>query len=124
MSVTKEVDLDFEVVDRGPDWLFVRLNPSLNQMDDVADRLWTLMTQQFVHRIVLEMDEVRFLPSLLIGQLIMLQKRVLEHDGAMRLCGLSPSCIDAIKICRLDHALPNFDCREDAVHGYHHSKPK
>lgn len=115
---------ELEVVDRGPDWLFVRLRPNYAHLDDIADRLWSLLTKHFIHRLVLEMDEVEFLPSQLIGQLIMLQKRVLQHDGALRLCGLSPDCADALHICRLDQALPNFESREDAVHGCKSIKPR
>ena len=115
---------DLEVVDRGPDWLFVRLRPDYQNLESVADRLWKLMNQQFVHRLVLEMQEVDFLPSVLMGQLVMLQKRVLQQDGALRLCGLTPECAQALHLCRLDQALPHFDCREDAVHGFACSKPR
>jgi len=115
---------ELEIVDRGPDWLFVRLRPNLARLDDVADRLWSLLNQQFIHRLVLEMDEVEFLPSQLIGQLVMLQKRALQHDGALRLCGLSPACAEALHFCRLDQALPHFACREDAVHGCKTAKPR
>ena len=70
------------------------------------------------------MNEVEILHSRLIGQLIMLQKRVLQHDGALRLCGLSQECEQALHFCRLDQALPYFHCREDAVYGCHHEKPR
>jgi len=115
---------ELEVVDRGPDWLFVRLRPDHTHLDGIADRLWKLMNQQFIHRLVLEMDEVDFLPSVLMGQLVMLQKRVLQHDGALRLCGLSPPCAEALHLCRLDQALPHFDCRADAVHGVVLTRPR
>ena len=114
---------EMEVV-RGPDWLFVRLRPDPQRLDDVADRLWALMNKHFVHRLVLEMDEVEFMPSLLMGQLVMLQKRILQHDGALRLCGLSPQCEEALRLCRLDHTLAHFDTRADAVRGSALAKPR
>ncbi len=115
---------ELEVVDRGPDWLFVRLRPDNKHLDDLADRLWTLMNQQFIHRVVLEMHEVECLPSMLMGQLVMLHKRVLQDGGSLRLCGLSPECAEALHLCRLDQALPHFDCREDAVNGCDATKPR
>ena len=104
-------------VDRGPDWLFVRLHPGSGEPRDIADELWTLANRHFTYRLVLEMNEVHFLPSVLMGQLVMLQKRVLQHDGALRICGLSAECQQALHICRLDHTLPTFADREDAVLG-------
>ena len=115
---------ELEVVDRGPDWLFVRMRPDYEHLQGIADRLWDLMNQQFVHRVVLEMDEVEFLPSVLMGQLVMLHKRVLTHDGALRLCGLSPQCAEALHLCRLDQALPHFATRADAVHGSALARPR
>ncbi|NOY29985.1 MAG: STAS domain-containing protein [Planctomycetes bacterium] len=115
---------ELEIVDRGPDWLFVKIRPEEHRLEDVAERLWALLEKHFIYRLVLEMDEVDFLPSLLMGQLVMLHKRVLQHDGALRLCGLSHSCAQALHFCRLDQALPNFETREDAVRGCTLAKPR
>jgi anti-anti-sigma factor len=109
-------DWDIEV-NRGPDWLFLRLHPGAQSPDGLADKIWSLANRHFVYRLVLEMNDVDMLPSRLMGQLVMLQKRVLQRDGALRLCGLSPQCAQALRFCRLDKALPNFSSREDAVMG-------
>jgi anti-anti-sigma regulatory factor len=68
------------------------------------------------------MDELKTIPSRLMGQLVTLQKRVLQRQGALRLCGLSDQCAEAIHFCRLDQALPNYDSREDAMLGQRHQK--
>jgi anti-anti-sigma factor len=104
-------------VDRGPDWLFVRLRPGTQEPADMADKLWSLADRHFIYRLVLEMDKVSMLPSRLMGQLVTLQKRVLQRQGALRLCGLSDQCAEALHFCRLDKALPTFNSREDAVMG-------
>lgn len=109
-------------VDRGPDWLFVRLHPGENDPSDVAERLWSVADRHFIYRIVLEMEDVAVMPSRLIGQLVMLQKRVLHHDGALRLSGVSTDCGEALHICRLDRALPTYDNRDDAVRGERRSR--
>jgi anti-anti-sigma factor len=109
-------DWDVEV-DRGPDWLFLRLRPGKQEPDGVADKLWSLADRHFTYRLVLEMNDLDILPSRLMGQLVVLHKRVLQRDGALRLCGLSDDCAQALHFCRLDQALPNYECREDAVMG-------
>jgi anti-anti-sigma factor len=104
-------------IERGPDWLIVQLHPTDEPYDNMADRLWALLNQHFVYRLVLEMDYVDFFPSQLIGQLVMLHKRVLKNGGALRLSGLSDECLQALRICRLDQALPHFPTRAEAVYG-------
>ena len=47
---------ELEIVDRGPDWLFVRLHDDSQPSDNLADRLWQLMEKHFVYRLVLEME--------------------------------------------------------------------
>lgn len=104
-------------IERGPDWLIIQLHPTDEPYETIADRLWALLNQHFIYRLVLEMDYVDFLPSQLMGQLVMLHKRILKHGGALRLCGLSDECLEALHICRLDRALPHFANREEAVYG-------
>ncbi|MEM9659766.1 MAG: STAS domain-containing protein [Planctomycetota bacterium] len=113
-DVGKAWDLE---VDRGPDWLFVRLHPNADEPAEVAERLWSIAQRHFTYRIVLELDELHILPSRLLGQLVVLHKRLLSRHGALRLCGLSASCAQALEFCRLNQALPTFEDREDAVHG-------
>ncbi|MBX3432024.1 MAG: hypothetical protein KF847_01625 [Pirellulales bacterium] len=118
MAGVKKKTEDWGVeVDRGPDWLFVKLHPGKKDPGDVADKLWSLADRHFIYRMVLELDELEVIPSRLIGQLVMLQKRVLQRNGALRLCQLKDQCAEAIHMCRLDGALPNYGSREDAVLG-------
>jgi anti-anti-sigma factor len=109
-------------VDRGPDWLFMRLRPGKQEPEGVADKLWSLADRHFTYRLVLEMNDLDMIPSRLMGQLVVLQKRVLQRDGALRLCGLKDDCEQALHFCRLDQALPSYECREDAVMG--HRRPR
>jgi anti-anti-sigma factor len=104
-------------VERGPDWLIVRLDPTDEPFDGIADRLWAVLNRHFIYRVVLEMHYVDFLPSEMMGQLVMLHKRVLKHGGFLRLCGLAPECEEALHVCRLDQALPHFTSRAEAVYG-------
>ena len=49
-------------VDRGPNWLFVKLRPKRHFADDVpqiADELWSIASRHFIYRLVLELEELR-----------------------------------------------------------------
>ena len=109
---------------RGPDWLIVRVRVEPHEADQFAERIWELVEKHFIYRIVLEMEAVEFMPSVLMGQLVMLQKRLLQHEGHLRLSGLSADCEQALRFCRLDHTLSHFDTRADAIHGSDSVRPR
>ncbi|MCC7084664.1 MAG: STAS domain-containing protein [Pirellulales bacterium] len=114
-------------VDRGPDWVFVRLHPNdggSSDLDTLAERLWSVLEQNFVYRLVLELDEVPVIQSYLIAQLVLLGKRIHSHGGLLRLCGLSTANQEVIRLCRLDGCLPYFGNRGDAVMGHRPMQPR
>jgi anti-anti-sigma factor len=115
-------------VDRGPDWVFVRLHPDdecgFDSSASLADKLWSVLEQSFTYRLVLELDEVPIMQSYLIAQLVMLAKRIHSHGGLLRLCGLSPANQEVIHLCRLDGCLPFYGSRGDAVMGHRPMQPR
>ncbi len=114
-------------VDRGPDWMFVRLHPAeeIGPSDlSLAEKVWSILQQAFIYRVVLELDEVEMLHSSVIAQLVMLAKRIHSHNGMLRLCGLSEANQEVIHICRLGECLPNYGSRGDAVMGHRPARPR
>ena len=107
-------------VDRGPGWLWVKLKSPHRDASDtppLADELWSLLQRHFIYRLVLELDEVRLLHSYLLGQLVLLDKRIREHDGMMRLCGLSSFNQRILRLHGLDLRFPTYGDLEEAVMG-------
>jgi anti-anti-sigma regulatory factor len=107
-------------VERGPDWLLVRLRNLARtepETPPLAEQLWSLLEQHFTYRLVLEMDEVRLLNSYLIGQLMQLCRWIEEHDGVLRLCGLSPHNCQVLHSSHLDEQLLPYHDRREAVTG-------
>lgn len=109
-------------VDRDSDWLFVKLRNSDQNATGtplLAEALWKLLGQHVTDRLVLELDQLEVLYTYLIGQLVLLHKRLSVHGGAMRLCGLSVHNQQVLRLCRLDDRFPPYPSREDAVLGRH-----
>jgi anti-anti-sigma factor len=107
-------------VDRGPGCLFLRLkSPSepASEAPEVAEEVWSLLETHFVYRLVLELDGVELLHSHLLGQLVLLDNRIREHNGMMRLCGLSPFNQRVLRTHGLDVRLPTYGDREEALMG-------
>lgn len=107
-------------VDRGPNWLFIKLRPKRHFAEDVAqiaDELWSIASRHFIYRLVLELDELGQLPADLVDQLVILQERLVQCDGSLRICGLSADCVRKLCDRQLDAALPNYATRQEAVLG-------
>ena len=114
-------------IDRGPDWLFISLHghaPFAPAGIDLATRVWQLVDQEFVNRLVLEMDNVPVLRSELVGELVRLHARITSQGGIMRISGLSDEVFAVLRNCRLHDRFPQYRDRRDAVLGYRPNKPR
>jgi anti-anti-sigma regulatory factor len=107
-------------VERGPNWLFVKLRSQgapLDQVPQIADKLWSIASRHFIYRLVVELDELETMPGDLMGQLVILQERLAQCDGALRICGLSAECEETMNDRQMETALPNHSTRTEAVMG-------
>jgi anti-sigma B factor antagonist len=114
-------------IDRGPDWLFIRLQPPREGDTGeiaLAEMIWQKLEKCFCYRAVLEFDDVKFLRSWMVGELVRLHKRVTTQGGMLRLCGLSAPNQDVLRICRLDDRFPAYRNRTDAVMGSRPAQPR
>ena len=122
MAIHNVDGLEFNV-DRGPNWLFVKLKTreaAESAVPQIADKLWSISSRHFIYRLVLELEDLEELPSGMMGQLVMLQERLAQCGGALRICGLSPECEETLNNCHIDSALQNHPSREAAVMGNEH----
>jgi len=114
-------------VHRGPGWLLVRPScPSedLPENPPLADQLWTLLERHFVYRLVLELDEVKIVNSHLIGQMLVLHRRIRDHGGVMRVCGLSSFNQKVLRMHGLMDRFPAYSDPKEAVLGSGPCKPR
>ncbi|QDU86744.1 STAS domain protein [Pirellulimonas nuda] len=103
-------------------WLCTRLHPAGSpDAAGMIDPLWRQVDarcQGAAKQVVLEMNEVTFLSSSLMGELVRLHKRLAVAGGALHLAALRPECAEALHITRLDSVLPVFPGRDEAVHSF------
>ena len=113
-------------VERGPGWLLVRLgsSPQDQPQANLAEGLWSLMQQHFINRLVLELDDLPLLDDRTIDQLKLLQARIHQHDGMLRICGQSDENHSALCACGFEGHLPRCRTREEAILGFHPSQPR
>ncbi|MGL4511751.1 MAG: STAS domain-containing protein [Lacipirellulaceae bacterium] len=94
----------------GGDWLSVRLHPAgpFPASHTLLERLWGEIDARGARHVVVDMAEVSFLPSLLMGELVRLHKRLATHGGRLRLCSLHEHPREALAVVGLDRVLPAF----------------
>ncbi len=108
-------------LERGPECLFVRLRADEPQADaepPLAAQLWAVLDEHMVYRLVLELDQIELLHSYVIGQLLLLGRRLHAQGGMLRLCGLSAHNRLALAALQLEDHLPTYNNRFDAVVGF------
>jgi len=104
-------------IDRGPNWLFIRLHGSSGDLAKLAEAVWTLMQQEFASRLVLELDQLDCLASQMIGQLLSLRQKIEDGGGLLRVCGMSQQNQNVLRIAKLGGILPQYRTRREAVMG-------
>ena len=107
-------------VERGPAWLFVKVHCAPESVWDappLAEAVGQLLEQHMTYRLVLECDDLPVLHSMLVAELLALQKRVAAHGGMLRVCGLSPENRQVLARCRLESRFPHNCDRTEAVMG-------
>lgn len=63
-------------------------------------------------RLLLQLSNVEYLASAMLGKLITLQRKVLERKGRLAFCSITPNASDTFRVSRLDgyfniyHSLP------------------
>ena len=115
-------------LDRGPDWLFVKLyGPDGSQADatGLAETLGMLLRQEFKRRMVLELDELLDMPQDLVSEVILLHNMLESQGGVLRLCGVSTPHQHALEEDDSDCRFIPFRDREEAVLGFYRpGKPR
>ena len=111
-------------VERGPDWLFVKLFPpelfspetdAPRRGGDLGHALWNVAREHGMSRMVVELDGVGQVDDRLLEGLEVLAGLMLREGGLVRLCGLDGLNLERYESCRVAEHLPHFSCRCEAV---------
>lgn len=117
--VTIEIDYGWRATLEPHDpWLCVRLHPAQDEPapgDGLIERLWRAIDDRHQRDVVLQKEDVGFLLSSLMGELVRLHKRLATQAGWLRLSGLLQACDEALRTCRLHEVLPIYADRGAAV---------
>lgn len=106
-------------VDDGLGWLFTRLAVSDDRAREapLADAVAGLADARGLYRVVFELSDGLVLHSLVVGELVVLHKRLCLKGGALRLCAFSAYNYEVIRLMQLGDRFQNYADRRAAVEG-------
>lgn len=109
-------------VEQLPDWLLFRLgfveDRHVTDPFPLAEGVWQILERHQLYRVVFELRELRILHSYLIGQFLILARRIHGKGGTLRMAELSESNQLVLSGCRLEGILPVYENRWDAFAGH------
>lgn len=102
-------------VERGPDWLFIRLDGEAAGGRSFADAVWGVLRENLTNRVVLELESVEAIDDRLVSEISRLGQRVRADGGLIRICGLSDENLSRLRASPAAPEVPHFKSRTDAV---------
>jgi len=86
-------------------------------VQQLGQELVDLVEKQYVVKMVINFEKIKFLSSAVLGKLIMLNKKVAAQKGRLGFCCINDNIMQVFKITRLDKLIPIFGTEEEAVAG-------
>lgn len=107
-------------VERGPNWLFIRLVRCPDQPGPVgtlARHIVDVLDQHMVNRVVLELNDAVFPCERLVMELRQLEAWMQARHGVLRICGVPADYVRRLRHAHLTDRFPLYQDREEAVWG-------
>lgn len=107
-------------VERGPDWLFVRLEAAAGDAAGLPDGalaggIWRLLEEHRTRRLVLELDDVRAIDDRLVDVIADLGGRLGRDGGLLRVCGLSEANVARLRSAGPTTQVAHYASRSEAL---------
>jgi anti-sigma B factor antagonist len=87
------------------------------QIQSLEKAFMPLIEQNTGIRLLIDFSNVQFLTSSVLGLLIRINRKVLQSDGQLQLCGIDGKIMDIFKITRLDKVFAIYPDRQSALAG-------
>jgi anti-sigma B factor antagonist len=87
----------------------------LNTIQELGDKLIAMVEQERRTALVLDFRIVEFLSTAMIGNLVILDKKVKEKSGRLVLCNLTPVIKEVLAVTRLNQVFEIEDSLDEAL---------
>jgi len=87
-------------------------------IEDIAESLFSLVTDHPGIKLVLSFAQVKHLSSSALGTLIRLNKRIEESQGLLKLCSIKPNLYEIFVITKLNRLFDIYETTDLAVSSF------
>jgi len=84
-------------------------------INELGDELVALLEQADPPDLLIDLDEIEFLSSSVLGKLIRLLKRTRQANGRLRLCSIRPSIYEVFEITQLNKVFEIYPDADEAL---------
>jgi len=87
-------------------------------INQIGSELMKMVESAGVRRMLINMGNVRYLSSAVLGKLISLHKALKQAKGEMKLCAIAPAIFEVFEITRLDKVFDIYDSEDEALEAF------
>jgi anti-sigma B factor antagonist len=87
-------------------------------INQIGSELMKMVEAAGVRKMLINMDNVRYLSSAVLGKLISLHKALKVNNGELKLCNIAPTIFEVFEITRLDKVLEVFTSENEALESF------
>ena len=84
-------------------------------INQISAELTQMVETNGVRKMLINMENVRYLSSAVLGKLISLHKALVMNKGALRLCSIAPPIYEVFEITRLNKVFDIHKSEDEAV---------
>ena len=84
-------------------------------VQQLGNELNELVDKQYLVKLVIDFDKIKFLSSAVLGKLIALNKKITAQKGRLAFCNINPDIMQVFKITKLNKLIPILDDEEKAI---------
>ena len=81
----------------------------------IGSELTGMVEKNGVTKMLINMEDVQYLSSAVLGKLISLHKTLRMKKGLLKLCNIAPSIYEVFEITRLDKVFDIYDSEDEAL---------
>ncbi len=87
-------------------------------INQIGAELTDMVQKGGVTKMLINMNNVRYLSSAVLGKLISLHKALVERKGKLKLCGVAPVIYEVFEITRLNRVFDMHKTEEEAIEAF------